>query len=72
VPNFDAHFTPCIEIGWRLAADYWGRGLATEGARAVARYAFENLQVQELVSFTVPSVAKASKMGQPELRDFWA
>lgn len=54
VPNFEAHFTPCIEIGWRLAAAYWGRGLATEGARAVAAYAFENLQVKELVSFTVP------------------
>jgi RimJ/RimL family protein N-acetyltransferase len=53
VPNFDAPFTPCVEIGWRLAAAYWGRGLATEGARAVAAYAFENLPVKELVSFTV-------------------
>src|ERR1044072_5041000 len=34
-PTFEAHFTPCVEIGWRLAAEYWGRGLATEGARAV-------------------------------------
>src|ERR1700757_2509590 len=35
VPHFQAHFTPCIEIGWRLSAEFWGRGLATEGARAV-------------------------------------
>lgn len=34
VPRFEAHFTPCVEIGWRLAAAHWGRGYATEGARA--------------------------------------
>jgi len=54
VPDFEAHFTPCVEIGWRLGAAYWGQGLATEGARAVAGYAFENLKIGELVSFTVP------------------
>jgi ribosomal-protein-alanine N-acetyltransferase len=32
-PGFEAHFTPCVEIGWRLAAPYWNRGLATK-ARA--------------------------------------
>src|SRR5947209_16593911 len=35
IPGFEAHFTPCIEIGWRLAAAYWNQGYATEGARAV-------------------------------------
>jgi RimJ/RimL family protein N-acetyltransferase len=54
-PAFEAHFTPCVEIGWRLASDVWGQGLATEGARAVACHAFENLRVNEIVSFTVPS-----------------
>ena len=52
VPAFQAHFTPCVEIGWRLAAEHWGKGLATEGARAVARYAFEVLGLDEIVSFT--------------------
>jgi RimJ/RimL family protein N-acetyltransferase len=47
VPTFEAHFTPCIEIGWRIAYDYWGRGLATEGARAVLATA-----PGEIVSFT--------------------
>jgi RimJ/RimL family protein N-acetyltransferase len=51
-PRFEAHFTPCIEIGWRLSADHWGRGLATEGAHAVVRYAFEVLRLDALVSFT--------------------
>jgi RimJ/RimL family protein N-acetyltransferase len=52
VPYFEAHFTPCVEIGWRLAAEYWGRGLATEGARKALRYGFEELGLQEIVSFT--------------------
>ncbi len=55
VPDFEAHFTPCVEIGYRLAAGYWNQGLATEGARAVLKYAFENLGIEELVSFTVPA-----------------
>ena len=52
IPRFVAHFTPCVEIGWRLAAAYWGRGLATEGARAVGEIAFGDLGLKELVSFT--------------------
>lgn len=55
VPSFEAHFTPCVEIGWRLAADYWGRGLATEGAREVVRHAFGELGLDSLVSMTVPA-----------------
>src|SRR5437660_731311 len=55
VPDFPAHFTPCVEIGWRLAAEHWNRGLATEGARSVAQYAFESLGATEIVSFTVPA-----------------
>ncbi|HXZ12505.1 MAG TPA: GNAT family N-acetyltransferase [Candidatus Sulfotelmatobacter sp.] len=55
VPRFEAKFMPCVEIGWRLSADYWGRGLATEGARAVLRYGFETLGLEEIVSFTVPA-----------------
>jgi RimJ/RimL family protein N-acetyltransferase len=53
IPAFDAHFTPCVEIGWRLAAEQWGRGYATEGARAVLSFGFETLQLGEIVSFTV-------------------
>jgi RimJ/RimL family protein N-acetyltransferase len=52
---FQAPFTPCVEIGWRLAAAYWNRGLATEGARAVLRHAFDDLGLPEVVAFTVPA-----------------
>jgi len=54
VPGFEAHFTPCVEIGWRLAPEYWRLGYATEGARAVLDFAFSELGLDEVVSFTVP------------------
>lgn len=52
VPAFQAHFTPCVEVGWRLARDTWGRGYATEGARAALQFGFEELCLPEIVSFT--------------------
>lgn len=53
-PQFDAHFTPAVEVGWRLARPYWGHGYATEGARAALAYGFGPLGLPEIVSFTVP------------------
>jgi len=50
--NFDAHFTPAVEIGWRLAYEAWGRGFASEAARACLQYAFVTLALPEVVSFT--------------------
>lgn len=50
--TFPAHFTPAVEIGWRLGFDYWGKGYATEGAKAVLAYGFESLNLEEIVSFT--------------------
>jgi RimJ/RimL family protein N-acetyltransferase len=52
VPDFEAHFTPCVEIGWRLAAEHWGCGYATEAARAALAFGFEQLQLAEIVAFT--------------------
>jgi RimJ/RimL family protein N-acetyltransferase len=54
VPVFEAVFTPCVEIGWRLAAEYWGQGFALEGARAVIGHAADRIGLDALVSFTVP------------------
>jgi RimJ/RimL family protein N-acetyltransferase len=54
VPSFEAHFTPCVEIGWRLAKEHWGCGYASEAAAASLRFAFENLKLQQIVAFTVP------------------
>ena len=62
IPTFEAHFTPCVEIGWRLAAAHWNRGLATEGAREILRH-----RSGPLVSFTavanVPSRRVMEKLG---------
>ena len=45
------HVTPCIEIGWRLAYECWGHGYATEAAMAAARFGFETLGLEEIISF---------------------
>ncbi|MCZ4499070.1 MAG: hypothetical protein JWQ74_1623 [Marmoricola sp.] len=52
VPRFQAPFTPCVEIGWRLARAHWGQGYATEGAHVVLDHAFAELGLEEVVSFT--------------------
>jgi RimJ/RimL family protein N-acetyltransferase len=50
--TFEAPFTPAVEVGWRLARAYWDRGLATEAALVVLDYGFEQLGLDEIVSFT--------------------
>lgn len=59
VPTFTAHFTPAVEVGWRLAYDQWGRGYATEGAKAALEYGFETLNLAEIVSFTSTQNARS-------------
>jgi RimJ/RimL family protein N-acetyltransferase len=62
IPHFEAHFTRCIEIGWRLAAEFWGRGLATEGARAVLDFGFESLGLDQIVSFTTAANIRSRRV----------
>lgn len=52
VPGFVAPFTPCVEIGWRLAHGQWGRGYATEAGRAVLAHAWDALALPAVVSYT--------------------
>jgi RimJ/RimL family protein N-acetyltransferase len=59
VPRFEAPFTPCVEIGWRLARERWGCGYATEAAQAVLEFGFEQLGLREIVSFTVPANSRS-------------
>ena len=49
-PHLPPPVAPAVEIGWRLAHDHWGRGYATEGARAVLDVAFYQLHLDEVVS----------------------
>ncbi len=62
IPRFEAHFTPCVELGWRLAPEHWGLGLATEGARMAARHAFEEVGLDAVVAFTVPANAPSRRV----------
>ncbi|WP_420402444.1 GNAT family N-acetyltransferase [Nisaea sp.] len=55
VPRFEAPFMPAVEIGWRLAEEHWGHGYATEAARRVLEFGFGVLDLEEIVSFTVPA-----------------
>lgn len=62
IPRFESRFTPCVEIGWRLAAEFWGQGYATEGARAALAFGFESLQLAEILSFTVPENLRSRRV----------
>jgi RimJ/RimL family protein N-acetyltransferase len=62
VTGFDTHFTPCVEIGWRVAYDHWGRGYATEAARAALKFGFQHLRLDEIVSFTVPANLRSRRV----------
>jgi RimJ/RimL family protein N-acetyltransferase len=72
-PRFEAHFTPCVEIGWRLGSAFWRRGFATEGARAVLTFGFDTLRLREIVSFTtetnLPSRRVMERIGMTHNRD---
>ena len=63
-PRFEAHFTPCVEVGWRLAAAFWNRGYATEGARDALGFGWElrSPRLEEIVAFTVPGNARSRRV----------
>ncbi|MBH5317106.1 GNAT family N-acetyltransferase [Paenibacillus sp. GSMTC-2017] len=71
---FEADFTPCIEIGWRLKREAWGNGYATEGAAACLQYGFNVLGFNDVYSFTADintsSKGVMEKIGMSYIRDF--
>jgi RimJ/RimL family protein N-acetyltransferase len=48
--SYEAHFTPAVEVAWRLARAYWGRGYATEAAKAALDYGFGKIGLSEIVA----------------------
>ncbi len=64
IPRFQTHFTPCVEIGWRLAYEQWGQGYATEAARAAIDFGFTNAGLAQIVSFTVPDNLRSRRVMQ--------
>ncbi len=64
VPAGFSHFSPTIEIGWRLAFEFWGQGYATEAAIAALRFGFDKLQFNEIVAFTAASNKRSQSVMQ--------
>ncbi|MGI8667039.1 MAG: GNAT family N-acetyltransferase [Jatrophihabitans sp.] len=62
--TFPAHFTPAVEVGWRLSPPAWGHGFATEAARAALRHGFDSAGLAEIVSMT----ARANQPSQAVMR----
>lgn len=62
VPAWSAHFTPAVEIGWRLPRPAWGQGYAAEAAAAAAAFAFEALGLDELVALTLPGNQRSRRV----------
>lgn len=62
VPDFDAPFMPCVEVGWRLAREHWGKGYAPEAARAAMRHGFDHGGLEEIVSYTVEDNAASRRV----------
>ncbi len=62
VASFEAHFTPAVEIGWRLDSKCWGKGYATEAAKAVIDLAFITLKLEEVVSFTAENNIRSRRV----------
>jgi len=62
VPSFDAPFTPCVELGYRLAFEHWGYGYATEGSRAALTFGFATVGLPEIVAMTAVSNERSRRV----------
>ena len=60
--SYQAHFTPAVEVAWRLARPFWDRGYATESARAAVDYGFDELGLREIVALTVPANQRSRRV----------
>jgi RimJ/RimL family protein N-acetyltransferase len=63
-PRYETHFTPCVEVGWRLARCFWGAGYASEAAQLALRHGFTTLGLDEIVSFTATTNLRSQRVMQ--------
>lgn len=72
--TFEADFTPCVDIGWRLDKKYWGEGYATEGAKRCLQFAFEEKNLDSIKSIApkinAKSISVMKKIGMRYIKDF--
>ena len=64
VPSFEAHFTPCVELAYRLAFEHWGYGYATEGSRAALAFGFETLGFPEIVAMIAAGNGRSRRVAE--------
>ena len=64
IPDFNAHFTPCVEIGWRIHKKFWGQGIAVEAAQKCLEIGFTQFNLSEIVSFTAKNNKKSERVMQ--------
>ncbi|MDP2412294.1 GNAT family N-acetyltransferase [Daejeonella sp.] len=72
--SFEAEFTPCVDIGWRLSSEEWNKGYASEGAKRCLEYAHEVLKLEKIVSIApkinVKSEWVMKKIGMEKVLEF--
>jgi len=72
--DYEAPFTPAVDIGWRLRRESWGKGYATEGARRCLEYGFETLGLSSVVATcptgNVPSERVMQRIGMQKQGEF--
>lgn len=72
--TYEAPFTPCVDIGWRLVKPYWGNGYATEGAKRCLKYGFETLYLEKIyavaTAINLPSIRVMEKIGMEKAGTF--
>ncbi len=61
-PDYELPFSPCVEVGWRLAYEFWGKGYAPEAALVALQFGFESLNLTEIVSFTTLSNVRSQRV----------
>jgi len=59
---YEAHFTPAVEVAWRLVRTHWGCGYAAEAARAALDYGFDKLGLAEIIAVTVPANLRSRRV----------
>ena len=62
--TFPSHFTPAVEVGWRLAYSAWGHGYASEAAIAALAYGFNAVGLDEIVSMTAATNLRSQRVMQ--------
>lgn len=72
--TYEIDFNPSIDIGWRLHPNHWGKGYASEGAKACLKYAFDILKINEIVSvaplINTPSILVMERIGMKKVKKF--